>query len=83
MVGNPSLASAAYDQGSLAVTHALTGVCEQQLVQDIPTGIYTVPDISALGTAERELTSRKVPYEVRHAFFRQRARRLPAAPPAC
>jgi len=74
VVGNPSLASAAYDQGRFAAIHALTGVCEQQLVEDIPTGIYTVPEISSLGATERELTTRKVPYEVGHAFFHHLAR---------
>lgn len=74
VVGNPSLASAAYDQGRFAAIHALTGVCEQQLVEDIPTGIYTVPEISSLGATERELTARKVPYEMGHAFFRHLAR---------
>jgi NAD(P) transhydrogenase len=74
VVGNPSLASAAYDQGRFAATHALTGACEQQLVEDIPTGIYTIPEISSLGATERELTARKVPYEVGHAFFRHLAR---------
>lgn len=74
VVGHPSLASAAYDQGRFAATHALTGVCEQGLVEDIPTGIYTMPEISSLGATERELTARKVPYEVGHAFFRHLAR---------
>ena len=74
LAGNPSLASAAYDQGRFAATHALTGVCEQRLVEDIPTGIYTLPEISSLGATERELTARKVPYEVGHAFFRHLAR---------
>jgi NAD(P) transhydrogenase len=74
VVGNPSLASAAYDQGRFAAAHALTGICEHRLVEDIPTGIYTVPEISSLGATERELTARKVPYEVGHAFFRHLAR---------
>jgi NAD(P) transhydrogenase len=74
VVGNPSLASAAYDQGRFAAAHALTGVCEQRLVEDIPTGIYTLPEISSLGATERELTARKLPYEVGHAFFRHLAR---------
>jgi NAD(P) transhydrogenase len=74
VVGNPSLASAAYDQGRFAAQHALTGVCEQRLVENIPTGIYTLPEISSLGATERELTARKVPYEVGHAFFRHLAR---------
>ena len=74
VVGHPSLASASYDQGRFAAEHALTGVCDQRLVEDIPTGIYTIPEISSLGATERELTARKVPYEVGHAFFRHLAR---------
>jgi NAD(P) transhydrogenase len=74
VVGAPGLASASYDQGRYAATHAVTGACEQRLVEDIPTGIYTIPEISSLGATERELTARKVPYEVGHAFFRHLAR---------
>ncbi|TXT31446.1 MAG: NAD(P) transhydrogenase [Planctomycetota bacterium] len=41
---------------------------------DIPTGIYTSPEISSLGKTERELTEAKVPYEVGHAHFKSIAR---------
>lgn len=74
VVGYPSLASAAYDQGRFAATHIVTGRCEYQLVEQIPTGIYTIPEISSIGLTERELTERKVPYEVGHSFFRHLAR---------
>ncbi|GAB4432304.1 MAG: Si-specific NAD(P)(+) transhydrogenase [Anaerolineae bacterium] len=74
IVGFPSLASAAYDQGRFAATHLVFGECEQTLVQDIPTGIYTIPEISSIGLNERELTEQRVPYEVGHAFFRHLAR---------
>lgn len=74
VVGYPSLASAAYDQGRFAATHIVTGECEYQLVEQIPTGIYTIPEISSIGLTERELTEQKVPYEVGHSFFRHLAR---------
>jgi NAD(P) transhydrogenase len=74
VVGYPNLASAAYDQGRFAATHLVTGSCAYHLVEDIPTGIYTIPEISSLGLTERELTSKKVPYEVGHASFRHLAR---------
>ena len=74
VVGFPSLASAAYDQGRFAATHLIEGHCDQRLVQDIPTGIYTNPEISSLGKTERELTEAKVPYEVGHSLFRSLAR---------
>jgi NAD(P) transhydrogenase len=74
VVGWPSLASAAYDQGRFAATHLIEGHCDVQLVSDIPTGIYTSPEISSLGKTERELTEAKVPYEVGHSLFRSLAR---------
>ncbi len=74
VVGDPSLASAAYDQGRFAAVHLLHGTSEQRLVEHIPTGIYTIPEISSLGATERELTAQRVPYEVGHAAFRHLAR---------
>ncbi len=74
LVGFPSLASASYDQGRFAATHIATGQCDTKLVQHIPTGIYTSPEISSLGPTERELTEEKIPYEVGRAFFRHIAR---------
>ncbi|MBI5497082.1 MAG: Si-specific NAD(P)(+) transhydrogenase [Deltaproteobacteria bacterium] len=74
VVGFPSLASAAYDQGRFAATHLVEGRLERALVKDIPTGIYTSPEISSLGRTERDLTMAGIPYEVGHAFFRSLAR---------
>ncbi len=74
IVGFPNLASAAYDQGRFAGTHIAEGSCDERLVQDIPTGIYTLPEISSLGGTERELTEQKIPYEVGRSFFRNLAR---------
>lgn len=74
IVGFPNLASAAYDQGRFAGTHIAEGVCDERLVQNIPTGIYTMPEISCLGGTERELTEQRIPYEVGRSFFRNLAR---------
>jgi NAD(P) transhydrogenase len=74
VVGYPSLASASYDQGRFAAGHAVLGVSDDRLVQDIPTGIYTSPEISSLGRTEKQLTQDGVPYEVGHSMFRSLAR---------
>ncbi|MEM7028124.1 MAG: Si-specific NAD(P)(+) transhydrogenase [Chloroflexota bacterium] len=74
VVGFPSLASAAYDQGRFAATHLVFGKCDHRLVDSVPTGIYTIPEISSIGLTERELTAEKVPYEMGHSFFRNLAR---------
>ena len=74
VIGYPSLASAAYDQGRFAATHLVHGACDHHLVDYIPTGIYTSPEISSIGRTERELTEARVPYEVGHAYFKSLAR---------
>ena len=74
VIGPPGLASASYDQGRFAAAHIVSGKAEGNLVRDIPTGIYTNPDISSLGRTERELTEERVPYEVGRAMFRSIAR---------
>jgi NAD(P) transhydrogenase len=72
LIGWPSLASAAYDQGRFCAS-ALCGETPRQ-VTDVPTGIYTIPGISSVGRTEQELTRDHVPYEVGQAFFRNLAR---------
>lgn len=72
VIGWPSLASAAYDQGRYCAG-GLCGEVEKR-VTDVPTGIYTIPGISSVGSTEQELTAEKVPYEVGQAFFRDLAR---------
>ncbi len=73
VVGWPSLASAAYDQGRSAASDLL-GLSGVRFVDDVPTGIYTIPEISSLGKTEEQLTAEKVPYEVGQAFFKDLAR---------
>lgn len=74
VIGYPSLASAAYNQGRFAAEAMLSGHANAQLVEDIPTGIYTIPEISSVGKTEQELTQLKVPYEVGRAQFKHLAR---------
>jgi NAD(P) transhydrogenase len=74
VVGFPSLASAAYMQGRAAAMHIVNPGCAKLLLTDIPTGIYTSPEISSVGKTERELTANKVPYEIGQAQFKSLAR---------
>jgi NAD(P) transhydrogenase len=73
VIGWPSLASAAYDQGRAAAAD-ITDLEDFHFVSDVPTGIYTIPEISSVGKNERELTEAKIPYEVGQAFFKNIAR---------
>ncbi|HTN33573.1 MAG TPA: Si-specific NAD(P)(+) transhydrogenase [Marinobacter sp.] len=73
VIGWPSLASAAYDQGRSASSDIVNDEYFRYIT-DVPTGIYTIPEISSVGGTERELTEAKVPYEVGRAFFKDLAR---------
>lgn len=72
VIGWPSLASAAYDQGRSASSVLANSV--SRFISEVPTGIYTIPEISSLGATEEELTALSVPYEVGKAFFSRIAR---------
>jgi NAD(P) transhydrogenase len=52
----------------------MSGEVGVEPVVDIPTGIYTIPEISSIGKTEQELTEEKIPYEVGQASFRHLAR---------
>ena len=75
VVGIPSLASAAYTQGRTAANHILGNqkdIC--QLSSEIPTGIYTSPEISSIGQNEKQLTELRIPYEIGVSHFKQLAK---------
>lgn len=74
VIGFPSLASSAFNQGRFAATHIIDGSCNDKLVEDIPTGIYTRPEISCIGKTEEELTAENIPYESGRAYFKDLAR---------
>lgn len=73
VVGWPSLASAAIGQGRAASDDMLNSD-DFRYISEVPTGIYTIPEISSVGKNEMELTAAKVPYEVGQAFFKDMAR---------
>lgn len=74
VIGYPSLASAAYDQGRFAAQAIYQHQALGHLIDDIPTGIYTIPEISSVGQTEQTLTAKKIPYEVGRASFKHLAR---------
>ncbi|MBI5757130.1 MAG: Si-specific NAD(P)(+) transhydrogenase [Planctomycetales bacterium] len=72
VVGFPALASVAMEQGRRAVCHAFGQpfiACE-----NLPYGLFTIPEISMIGQSEEQLTAAHVPYEVGVARYREIAR---------
>jgi len=74
VAGPPALASASYDQGRF-IGHLIgQGEVDWNLIDEVPNGIYTSPEISSLGRTEKELTEQNIPYEVGRAEFKSLAR---------
>lgn len=74
ITGPPALASAAYVQGAYAVQHIIDPATPPHSHALIPSGIYTIPEISSIGKGEHELQAAKVSYEVGHCAFKNLAR---------
>jgi len=73
VIGYPSLAATSSRQGRLAALHAF-GAGTVELTALFPIGIYSIPEISMIGSTEQELTAGRVPYEVGIARYREIAR---------
>jgi NAD(P) transhydrogenase len=73
VIGFPSLASISMEQGRLAACHAF-GVNTESTKWLFPYGIYTIPEISMVGSNEEDLTDHGIPYEVGKAQYREIAR---------
>jgi NAD(P) transhydrogenase len=73
VIGFPSLAATAMEQGRMAALDAFG--LESHATPDLfPIGIYTIPEISFVGKTEEELTEAAVPYEVGISRYRELAR---------
>jgi len=73
VIGFPSLASTAMEQGRVAACHAF-GVNLPPPPETFPYGIYSVPEISTVGQSEEEVREAGTPYEVGVARFRETSR---------
>jgi len=73
VIGFPSLASTAMEQGRVAACHAF-GVSLPPAPETFPYGIYAVPEISTVGQSEEEIRSSGTPFEVGVARFRETSR---------
>jgi NAD(P) transhydrogenase len=73
VMGPPSLASAALEQGRRALAHAL-GLPADSNVETMPVGIYTIPEMSCVGLSEAQATERYGSCMVGRADFQDLAR---------
>ena len=73
VIGFPSLAATSAEQGRLAACYAF-GIEAEPMTTQFPVGIYSIPEISMVGSTEEKLTLQKIPYEVGMARYREIAR---------
>ena len=69
VIGFPALASTSMEQARVAVCHAFGFKYKQRLASNLPMGIYTIPEISAVGETEESCKEKKIDYEVGRARY--------------
>jgi NAD(P) transhydrogenase len=74
VIGFPALASTSMEQGRVAMCHAFGFPYKQRLASQLPMGIYTIPEISAVGETEESCREKKIDYEVGRAKYANNAR---------
>lgn len=74
VIGFPALASSAYDQGRFAASDIVSEDERKPWFDMMPTGIYTIPEISSVGKTEQQLSADGMRFEVGHAYFKSLAR---------
>ncbi len=74
VIGFPALASTSMEQGRVAMCHAFGFPYTERLASQLPMGIYTIPEISAVGETAESCEIRKIRYEVGRAKYANNAR---------
>ncbi len=75
VAGPPGLAATSMEQGRIAALAAF-GEPVRHLPELVPTGIYSIPEISYVGRTEEELTEAAVPYVAGVAWWRELAKAM-------
>jgi NAD(P) transhydrogenase len=75
VAGPPGLAATGMEQGRIAAL-AMFGEPVTHLPDLVPTGIYSIPEISFVGRSEEELTAAAVPYVAGVAWWRELAKAM-------
>ena len=74
VIGFPALAATSAEQGRAAAFHACGHPAFAAATSVLPTGIYTIPEVSMVGETEEALRTKGVEYFVGRAFARDNAR---------
>src|SRR5213076_3270622 len=68
-IGFPALAATSMEQGRVAICHAFGFEYKQAVGDLLPYGIYTIPEVSALGETEESCQHIGIPYAIGRAHY--------------
>jgi NAD(P) transhydrogenase len=74
VIGPPALASAAMEQGRVAVCDAFGISFKDKIDPVVPTGVYSIPEVAAAGLTEQAASEKGIDYEVGRGRFTTNAR---------
>ncbi len=74
VIGFPALASTSMEQGRVAVCHAFGFNYKKRLASQLPMGVYTIPEISAVGESEESCHEHHIDYAVGRAHYANNVR---------
>jgi NAD(P) transhydrogenase len=69
VIGPPALAATSMEQARIAMCHAFGITLKADLTPVLPTGIYTIPEASAVGETEESLKNKRVDYVAGRARY--------------
>jgi NAD(P) transhydrogenase len=74
VIGFPSLASVAMEQGRVAACHAFDIKYKTHVSSMFPYGLYTIPEVSMIGETEESAKKKGIDCETGRAFYKDNAR---------
>ena len=74
VIGFPALAATGMEQARVAMSHAFDLGFKPEIAPILPTGIYTIPEVSMAGETEASLREKGVDYVPGKALYRENAR---------
>jgi NAD(P) transhydrogenase len=74
VIGSPALAASSMEQARVAVSHAFGFGHDRYDATMLPSGVYTIPEVSTVGLSEDEARVRGIQPVVGRALFRDNAR---------
>jgi NAD(P) transhydrogenase len=74
VIGYPALSATSAEQARVAICHAFGFGFKQEFASILPTGIYTIPEVSTVGETEESLQAKGVNYVAGRALYSKNPR---------